>query len=40
MELAYTVLDRRNAVDGCTAENTRLVHADCDYKGQAAKGYA
>jgi hypothetical protein len=40
MELAYSVLDRRNAVDGYTAENTRLVHADCDYKGQAAKGYA
>jgi hypothetical protein len=40
MELAYSVLDRRDAVDGYTAENTRLVHADCDYKGQAAKGYA
>jgi hypothetical protein len=39
MDLAYSVLDRRNAVDGYTAENTRLVHANCDYKNQAAKGY-
>jgi hypothetical protein len=36
----YSVLDRRNAVDGYTAANTRLVHPDCDYKKQASKGYA
>jgi hypothetical protein len=40
MPLAYSVLDRQNAVDGYTKENTRLIHPDCDYKNQAAKGYA
>jgi hypothetical protein len=40
MALAYSVLDRRNAVDRYTSENTRLIHADCDYKVQAGKGYA
>ena len=39
MPLAYSVLDRKNAVDGYTKENTRLIHSDCDYKAQAAKGY-
>jgi hypothetical protein len=37
--LAYSVLDRQNAVDEYTKENTRLIHPDCDYKKQAAKGY-
>lgn len=34
-----SVLDRARAVDGYTAENTRLIHADCDTAQQAAKGY-
>jgi hypothetical protein len=33
------VLDRARAVDGYTAENTRLIHAACDVAHQAAKGY-
>ena len=36
----YTVLDRLNAVDGYTKENTRLVHQECDVANQASKGYA
>jgi hypothetical protein len=40
MEFAYSVLDRFKAVDGYTAGNTRLVHAECDYVGQAEKGYS
>lgn len=36
----YTVLDRLNAVDGYTKENTRLVHQECDVVNQASKGYA
>jgi hypothetical protein len=39
IELAYSILDRGNAVDGYTAENTWLVRANRDYKAQAAKGY-
>ncbi len=35
-----TVLDRTRAVDGYTAENTRLIHAACDVAHQASKGYA
>ena len=35
----YTVLDRKNAADGYTPENTELIHGDCDRKRQAAKGY-
>ena len=34
------VLDRTRAVDGYTAKNTRLIHAECDTAQQAAKGYA
>ena len=34
------VLDRTRAVDGYTAENTRLIHAACDVAHQASKGYA
>jgi hypothetical protein len=33
------VLDRARAVDGCTPENTRLIHAACDAAHQAAKRY-
>ena len=36
----YTVLDRYNAVDGYTKENTRLVHQGCDIASQASKGYS
>ena len=36
----YTVLDRLNAVDGYTKENTRLIHQQCDVAHQASKGYA
>jgi hypothetical protein len=36
----YTVLDRTNAVDGYTKDNTRLIHQDCDAAHQASKGYA
>lgn len=36
----YTVLDRLNAVDGYTVENTRLIHRDCDVSHQKSKGYA
>lgn len=39
MPLAYSVLDRFNAVDGYTRENTRLIHAACDYEAQAANKY-
>jgi DNA repair exonuclease SbcCD ATPase subunit len=35
----YAVLDRTNAVDGYTAANTRLIHAACDTRNQASKGY-
>lgn len=34
------VLDRARAVDGYTAENTRLIHAACDVAYQASRGYA
>lgn len=34
------VLDRLNAMKGYTLTNTRLIHADCDYKAQEGKGYA
>lgn len=36
----YTVLDRFNAADGYTKENTRLIHQECDVDYQASKGYA
>jgi len=36
----YTVLDRLNAADGYTKENTRLIHQECDIKHQEGKGYA
>jgi hypothetical protein len=37
--LKYSELDRKNAADGYTVENTDLVHAKCHYERQAAKGY-
>lgn len=36
----YAILDRLNAADGYTTENTRLVHQECDVSQQAGKGYA
>jgi hypothetical protein len=39
MPLKYSELDRKNAADGYTEENTELVHAKCHYERQAAKGY-
>lgn len=35
----YAVLDRQEASKGYTAENTRLVHQECDAANQASKGY-
>jgi hypothetical protein len=40
LPLKYSELDRKNAPDGYTAENTELVHAKCHQERQAAKGYA
>jgi hypothetical protein len=37
MPLKYSELDRRNAADGYTAENTELVHAKCHQDRQAKK---
>ena len=36
----YTVLDRLNAADGYTKENTQLIHQECDVAHQTLKGYA
>ena len=36
----YAVLDRRNAADGYTKQNTRLIHQECDVAHQRSKGYA
>jgi len=35
----YSVLDRVNAVDGYTAENTHLVCPECNIKTQKERGY-
>lgn len=40
LPLKYSELDRKNAADGYTSENTELVHAPCHQERQAAKGYA
>jgi hypothetical protein len=40
LPVRYTVLDRLNAVDGYTPENTRLIHQECDVSQQESKGYA
>src|SRR5882757_7558722 len=39
LPLKYSELDRKNAADGYTLENTELVHAKCHQARQAAKGY-
>ena len=39
LRLEYSELDRKNAPDGYTAENTELVHAKCHQARQAAKRY-
>jgi hypothetical protein len=39
MKISYSELDRKNAVEGYTIENTELVHAECHRARQAAKGY-
>jgi hypothetical protein len=39
MTILYSELDRKNAADGYTLENTELVHAKCHQARQAAKGY-
>jgi len=36
----YTVLDRFNAVDGYTEENTRLIHPECDIVIQRERKYS
>lgn len=35
----YAVLDRFEAVKGYTAENTRLIHGNCDIATQAERSY-
>jgi hypothetical protein len=39
MPIAYSELDRKNAVDGYTVENTELIHAKCHHIRQARGGY-
>ncbi|HEY0701294.1 MAG TPA: hypothetical protein VGD60_00865 [Candidatus Acidoferrales bacterium] len=39
LAIKYSELDRKNAADGYTDENTELVHAQCHQERQAAKGY-
>jgi len=36
----FAELDRKNAIDGYTAENTELIHGECHRKRQAARGWA
>ena len=40
MPLKNSELDRKNAADGYTEENTELVHHHCHQERQAAKDYA
>lgn len=40
MPLKNSELDRKNAADGYTEENTELVHHHCHQERQATKGYA
>ena len=40
LPLKYSELDRREAADGYTVENTDLVHARCHQARQEAKGYS
>ena len=39
MELKYSELDRKNAIDGYTEANTELVHAKCHHERQASTKY-
>lgn len=39
LPLKYSELDRKNAADGYTVENTELVHAKCHQARQASKRY-
>lgn len=39
LDLNYSELDRKNAVDGYIVGNTELVHAKCHHARQAAKNY-
>jgi UTP:GlnB (protein PII) uridylyltransferase len=39
LPMRYSELDRKNAIDGYTVENTELVHAKCHQARQAAKRY-
>lgn len=39
MKIKYSELDRKNAADGYTIENTELIHGECHKSRQAAKGY-
>jgi hypothetical protein len=36
----FAELDRKNAIDGYTPENTELIHGECHRKRQAARGWA
>jgi len=36
----FAELDRKNAMDGYTSENTELIHGECHRKRQAARGWA
>jgi hypothetical protein len=39
LPLEYSELDRKEAAEGYTKENTELVHAKCHQERQAAKRY-
>ena len=39
MPLRYSELDRKNAADGYTMENTDLIHSKCHQDRQASKQY-
>jgi hypothetical protein len=36
----FAELDRKNAMNGYTPENTELIHGECHRKRQAARGWA
>jgi hypothetical protein len=40
LQETYCVLDRHNAVDGYTAENTRLICRECDEATQQSRRYS
>lgn len=39
LPVLYSELDRKNAADSYTSENTELIHAKCHQERQAAKKY-